>query len=214
MTNRIELTIISDVVCPWCLIGYKRLEKAIFEMGIQDKVEIEWEPFELNPQIPAEGQDLQEHIITKYGMGPDDCTRALASMATLGAELGFKFDFFDTMKMINTRDAHILLAYAKRSGKQTALKLRLFEAFFSDRKDISDQQVLTQALHDVGLNADEGLTRIMNTDVRKKLQARQAHWRNLGVMSVPTMIFNHSRVVNGAQSIGAYRQILTEFIEQ
>lgn len=109
MSDKIKLDIISDVVCPWCIIGYKRLGKAIFEMGMQDKVELEWQPFELNPDMPAEGEDLPAHITRKYGTTPDESARSLDNMTKLGAELGFKFDYFDGMKMVNTRDVHILL---------------------------------------------------------------------------------------------------------
>ncbi len=75
MSNKLKIDIVSDVVCPWCIIGYKRLEKAISEMGIQDQVEIEWQPFELNPQMPAEGENVTEHITRKYGTSPEDGKR-------------------------------------------------------------------------------------------------------------------------------------------
>ena len=151
MTDKIKIDIVSDVVCPWCTIGYKRLDKAITEMGIQDQVEIEWQPFELNPHMPKEGQNLQEHITEKYGSSLEDQKRSQEYMAEAGAELGFTFDYFDEMRMANTFEAHILLEYAKAFGKQTDLKMRLTTAFFSERKDVSDRAILKQALLDVGL---------------------------------------------------------------
>lgn len=213
MAEKIKVTVISDVVCPWCIIGYKRLEAAIAKLGMQDTVEIEWEPFELNADMPAEGEDLQVHMARKYGMAQRDCISSFATMELLGAKEGFKFDFFDGMKMVNTRDAHVLLKYAKESGLQTKLELRLFRAFFSEQKDVSDHQVLIQAVKDVGLDADEARRRLTDTEAHERVQAREAHWRNLGVMSVPTMIFNHSTSFNGAQTVDVYKQVLTELAE-
>ena len=214
MAEKINVTIISDVVCPWCIIGYKRLEAAIAELGIQDKVEIEWEPFELNEDMPVEGEDLHVHMARKYGMAQPDCISALATMKLLGAKVGFEFDFFDGIKMVNTRDAHVLLKYAKESGKQTELELCLFKAFFSEQKDVSDQQVLMQAVKDVGLDTEEALERLADADAREHVQEREAYWRSKGVMSVPTMIFNQFASFNGAQTVEEYKKVLTKLIEE
>ena len=132
MTATIKLDFISDVVCPWCVIGFKRLQQAINELGIQDQVEIEWQPFELNPDIPTEGESLPEHISRKYGSTAEEAKRNADQITKLGAEMGFKFDFFDGMRIVNTRDTHILLGYAKGHGKQTELKMRLFDKIIPD----------------------------------------------------------------------------------
>jgi predicted DsbA family dithiol-disulfide isomerase len=213
MVNKIKLDIISDVVCPWCIIGYKRLKQAVTEMGIQDKVELEWQPFELNPDMPADGEEISAHLSRKYGTTPDDNIHSLTNWTELGAELGFKFDYFDGMKIVNTQDVHILLEYAKEFGKQTELKTRLFEAYFSERKDVSDRQVLTQEIQSVGLNADEAMTRLDDA-ARKRVQTQETYWRNLGVASVPTVVFNNSRSLVGAQPVEVYKQVLTELINQ
>lgn len=214
MSDTIKIDIISDVMCPWCIIGYKRLEQAIAEMGIKDKVEIEWQPFELNPHMPEEGENIQEHIARKYGAPPAEHKRSQAHLTELGEELGFAFDYFDAMRIVNTRDAHVLLDYAKEHGKQTELKMRLFEAFFSERKDVSDRHVLTQELQRVGLDLDGALARLEEEEARKRVQTQEAYWRNLGVSSVPTVVFNHSSALNGAQPVDAYKQVLAELIEQ
>lgn len=214
MINKLKIDIVSDVVCPWCTIGYKRLEKAISELGIKDKVEIEWQPFELNPQMPAEGQNVQEHIAEKYGSSIEQQKESQQRMAEAGAELGFTFDYFDEMRMANTFEAHILLEYAKAYGKQTELKMRLTKAFFSDRKDVSKRDVLKQALLDVGLNAEDALARLENDDARYELRSKQEYWKNLGVNSVPTIVFNGKSAVTGAQPVDVFKQILTEVLEQ
>ncbi|SMG10556.1 DsbA family oxidoreductase [Arenibacter troitsensis] len=214
MTDKIKIDIVSDVVCPWCTIGYKRLDKAISEMGIQDQVEIEWQPFELNPHMPKEGQNLQEHITEKYGSSLEDQKRSQEYMAEAGAELGFTFDYFDEMRMANTFEAHILLEYAKAFGKQTDLKMRLTTAFFSERKDVSDRAILKQALLDVGLNAEEALANLDNDEARYELRSKEDYWKNLGVNSVPTIVFNRKSAVTGAQPVEVFKRILTEVMEQ
>ncbi len=212
MATKIKLDFISDVVCPWCIIGYKRLEKAISDLGIQDWIEIEWQPFELNPDMPAEGENVREHITRKYGSTPEEGKRLEENITELGAELGFRFDFFNEMKIVNTRVAHILLGYAKDYGKQTELKMRLFEAYFNERKDISDRQMLIQQLQHVGLSSDEALLRLENDEVREHVKTTEAYWHSLGVSSVPTMVFNRSSALNGAQPVEVYKQVLAELI--
>ena len=210
MTDKIKIDIVSDVVCPWCTIGYKRLEKAISELGIQDQIEIEWQPFELNPNMPAEGQNVQEHIAEKYGSTLEQQKESQQRMAEAGAELGFTFDYFDEMRMANTFEAHILLEYAKDFGKQTELKMQLTKAFFSDRKDVSKRDVLKQALLDVGLNAEEALAKLDDSEARNEVRTKQEYWKNLGVNSVPTIVFNRKSAVTGAQPVDVFKQILSE----
>lgn len=214
MKEKILIDIVSDVVCPWCTIGYKRLEKAISEMGIQDQVNIVWHPFELNPNIPAEGQNLTEHLTEKYRSTPEQQKESKQHMILVGQELGFIFDYFDDMRMVNTFDAHILLDYAKAFGKQTELKMRLTSAFFSERKDVSDRNVLKQALLEVGLNANEALSKLDDDDVRYNVRGTMAYWSNMGVNSVPTIVFNRQSAVTGAQPIDVFKQVLTDIIEK
>ncbi|WP_026839089.1 DsbA family protein [Gillisia sp. JM1] len=214
MSDKIKIDIVSDVVCPWCTIGYKRLEKAISEMGIQNKVEIEWHPFELNPNMPVEGENVQEHIANKYGASLEDQKRSQKNMTEVGAELGFKFDYFEEMRMVNTRDAHILLDYAKENGKQTDLKMRLVESFFSERKDVSTKEILKLALKEVGLNVDEGMARLESDDARSQVQSEEAYWKNLGVNSVPTIVFNQKSAVTGAQPVAVFKEVLTELLQE
>lgn len=213
MTDKLKIDIVSDVVCPWCTIGYKRLEKAISELGIEDQIEIEWQPFELNPNMPAEGQNVQEHIAEKYGTTLAQQKESQQRMVDAGAELGFTFDYFDNMRMANTFDAHVLLEYAKDFGKQTELKMRLTASFFSERKDVSKRAILKQALVDVGLNAEEALAKLDDDNARSAVSAKEDYWKSLGVNSVPTIVFNRKSAVTGAQPIDVFKQVLTELLE-
>jgi len=214
MKEKLKIDIVSDVVCPWCTIGYKRLEKAISELGMQDQIDIEWQPFELNPNMPAEGQNVIEHITEKYGSTLEQQKASQQHMIDAGDELGFKFDYFDEMRMVNTFDAHILLEYAKDFNKQTELKMQLTKAFFSDRKDVSKKEVLKEALLEVGLNADEALAKLDNDEARLEVRNKQNYWKNLGVNSVPTIVFNRKSAVTGAQPVDTFKQVLSELIAE
>ena len=212
MNNTVKIDIISDVVCPWCIIGYNHLKAAINELGIEDHIEIEWQPFELNPDIPAEGENLREHVARKYGSTVEESKNARIRIAGIGAEHGFEFNYFDDMKMVNTFDAHILLDYAKGFGKQSELKIRLFTAFFSEQKDISNREILKQELISVGLDAEEGMRWLDDVQRRSAIRNTEKQWQQMGVSSVPTVVFNRESGVSGAHTVEGYKQVLSELI--
>lgn len=214
MESIIKIDVVSDVVCPWCIIGYKRLEQAIQELGLEDKIELEWQPFELNPNMPAEGENLRQHLANKYGATPEDSVRARDNLTNLGKEVGFDFDYFDDMKMVNTRDAHVLLQWAEQFGKQTELKLALFAAFFGQRKDVSDRSTLATILTDIGLDANMGIATLDDVSNADSIEYQESQWHQLGVSSVPTVVFNMESAVTGAQPVEVYKQILSEYAEK
>ena len=211
--DKLKIDIVSDVVCPWCTIGYKRLNKAIEEMGLANDVEIEWHPFELNPNMPSEGQNIQEHLAEKYGATPEQQKESQAHMAEAGEELGFTFDYYDDMRIVNTLDAHVLLEYAKDFDKQTELKMRLTTAYFSERKDVSKRDVLLEALQEVGLDAEKGLQLLDEDEKRYEVKSKIAYWQNLGVNSVPTIVFDKKSAVTGAQPVHIFKKVLTEMMQ-
>ncbi|CAM1345558.1 DsbA family oxidoreductase [Tenacibaculum amylolyticum] len=213
MKDKLKIDIVSDVVCPWCTVGYKHLQKAIDDLNLEDQIEIEWQPFELNPQMGEDGQGLVEHITQKYGSTKEQQEVNRQRLIDAGKNVGFTFDYYDGMRVVNTFDAHVLLEYAREFGKQTALKMRLTTAFFSERKDVSKREVLEQALLDVGLNADEALARLSDDEARFAVKSNEQHWQNLGVRSVPTIVFNRQEAVTGAQPISVFKSILKQFTE-
>ena len=212
MKEKLKIDIISDVVCPWCTVGYKHLEKAIIELGIEDQVEIEWHPFELNPYMPEDGQDLTEHINEKYGSTEQQQEASRHRLIDAGAKVDFDFNFYEGMRIVNTFDAHVLLEYAKKFNKQTELKMRLTTAYFSEQKDVSKTTILKQVLLDVGLNAEEGITLLSNDEARFEVKTKKEYWRNMGVNSVPTIVFNRKEGVTGAQPIESFKKILQDFM--
>ena len=212
MADKIKIDIVSDVVCPWCTVGYKRLEKAITELGIQDKVEIEWQPFELNPMMPAGGQNLNEHMMEKYRMSPEQLKQTQQHMVNAANDVDFDFNFDDKSLMVNTFEAHILLEYAKGFGKQTELKMQLMKAYFSEGKDVSDKNILKQALVDVGLNAEEALSKINDEKAIEEVRTKQDYWKGMGISSVPTIVFNRKNAVTGAQPVNALKKFISEML--
>jgi predicted DsbA family dithiol-disulfide isomerase len=214
LTNKIKIDIISDVVCPWCIVGYKRLEQAMRELGVEDKFEIQWNPFELNPSMPTEGEDIIEHMGRKYSMSVQQAKDALEGSKKTFDEIGFPFDFYEGKRIVNTRDAHILLDYAKEQGKQTELKLALFKANFGERKDVSDRHELKQIVKSLGLDVDAAMARLDDPNAVKNVEEKEDYWHKKGVSSVPTMVFNGERAMNGAYPVETYKQVLTELLEK
>lgn len=214
MNEKIKLDIISDVVCPWCIIGYKHLTAAIKELDLQDKVEIEWQPFQLNPDMPPEGEELRAHVARKYGSSREDSDKARTNLTKLGADYGFEFNYFDGMKIVNTLDAHILLTYAHQVGKQTELKMRLFSAFFTEQKDISKTEILIKEAETVGISALQSQAALANDVIINNVKALESQWKQMGVSGVPTVVFNRTSALTGAQPQETFKQALIELIEQ
>lgn len=212
MSNKIQIDVVSDVVCPWCIIGYKNLQRAIDELEIADKIELQWQPFELNPNMPAEGQDLREHVAEKYGSSEEESKQSRLNIAQRGAEAGFTFNFFDKMKIVNTRDAHVLLEYAHEQGKQTEFKLRLFSAAFTDKKDVSNRVTLLEEIAQVGLDVEQAKQYLESETQREQIIEQEEYWQRLGISAVPAVVFNRRSALSGAQPVAAYKQALTELL--
>jgi predicted DsbA family dithiol-disulfide isomerase len=202
----VRIDIVSDVVCPWCIVGYKQLERAQAEAAVPAVVY--WHPFELNPDMPEEGQNLVEHIAAKYGTTPKASCRARAKLTALGAELGFAFDYADDMRMVNTFRAHQLLHWATSQGLQHQLKMALFSAYFSHRKDVSDPAILSETAASVGLDREQAAAVMSDARFAGQVRQHEAFWTSRGVQGVPAMIFDGQEALIGAQGVDAYRAML------
>ena len=202
----IRIDIISDVVCPWCIIGYRQLEKA--QALTETPAIVYWHPFELNPEMDEAGQDLFEHVAEKYGSTLEQSRKARERLTTLGAELGFAFDYADDMRMVNTFRAHQLLHWAARCGSQHQLKLALFEAYFTDRRDVSDPDVLTDVAARVGLDPVDAKAVLEDARFADQIRQHEAFWTSHGVQGVPTMVFDGRQALVGAQGAEAYADML------
>jgi len=212
MTKQIRIDFVSDAVCPWCAIGYSRLKQAISELDLQDQVYIDWQPFFLNPEMPLEGENIYDYGTRKYGRTKQEGDLNRANITQLGKEAGFTFNFTDESRVVNTRDAHTLLDFLIGSKEQTEFKERLFKAFFTEQKDISNRNVLEQMLRDTGVKVPDISKILDDQDTQNRIAIKASHWPNLGITVVPTLIFNNEIVVNGSRTVEAYQQILTELV--
>ncbi|WP_237055477.1 DsbA family oxidoreductase [Microbulbifer sediminum] len=210
----LQIEIVSDVVCPWCVIGYYRLLQALERFEYEVDPTISWLPFELNPQMPEEGQNLREHLAEKYGTTPQESIEARQRLTDLGADVGFTFNYSDDMRMYNTFNAHQLLHWAAEQGKQNALSMRLFEDFFGKRKNVGDTAVLVEAARDVGLDADrarELLEQQAYADTVRELEQLIA---GQGVQGVPLFVFNRQYAISGAQEVATFEQQLQQILDE
>ncbi|MEH6589631.1 MAG: DsbA family oxidoreductase [Halioglobus sp.] len=205
----VQVDIVSDVVCPWCIIGYKQFQQALAQLPGQFDVTVRWHPFELNPQMPSQGQDLHEHLVEKYGTTPAQSEAARARLSSLGSALGFTFDYFDGMRMVNTFRAHQLLHWAGEQGRQTELKLALFEAFFSRREDVGNDETLVAVAGRAGLSSDTAAAVLSDARYAEEVRAEQSVWLDREVHAVPTFVFNEQYMVPGAQDAETFVRILT-----
>jgi len=212
IANTIRVDIASDVVCPWCIIGYKQLERALDETGL--RAEIHWHPFELNPQMPDEGEDLQQHLAAKYGSTPEDSRKARARLTAMGAELGFTFDYANDMIMPNTFRAHQLLHWADTQGREHGLKMALFAAFFTNRENVNDPEVLADTAAGIGLDREEALAVLRDARFAEEVRRSEQSWTSKGIQGVPAMIFNQKYLVTGAQGTENYVSILRQLTQE
>lgn len=208
----IRIDIVSDVVCPWCIIGFKQLEQAVAESGIG--VVVHWHPFELNPHMAEEGENLQEHVAAKYGTTPEGSRKARARLTELGASLGFTFDYADDMRMVNTFRAHQLLHWAESLGQGHQMKMALFAAFFTERRDVNDPHVLADVAAGIGLDREDALAVLADGRFAEDVRTREQFWTGHGIQGVPAMIFDKHYLVSGAQGVENYRAFLAQVAEE
>jgi predicted DsbA family dithiol-disulfide isomerase len=206
----LRIDIVSDVVCPWCVIGYKQLQRALDTLDGVFDVDLHWQPFELNPRLPVEGQDLREHLTEKYGTSTQQSAAARTRLTELGEALDFRFDYFEGMRIYNTFLAHQLLHWAAQYGKQTELKLALFEAFFSHRQSVGDIASLVNIAGSAGLDAHLAREILLSGKYVEPVRQEQARWMDRDVHAVPMFYFNDGFGVPGAQEPETFVRVLNK----
>lgn len=204
----IRLDIFSDPVCPWCYIGKTLLDRAL-EAHPNHPFRIEWHPFQLNPDMPAEGRDRREYLETKFG-GKVRAVQVYSQVEEAAKNAGLDIDFAAIPRIPNTLDAHRMIHWAGIEGRQSAMVAALFRAYWRDGKDIGDHTVLTALGGDVGMDAD-ATARLLATDAdRDDLAARDMDARSKGVMAVPTFLIAQQYVLSGAQPVALWGQVIDE----
>lgn len=212
--KNLSIDVVSDVACPWCVIGYKNLEQALASLDGEIEADLAWHAFELRPDAPAEGENWREHIMAKYGMSFEQSEENRKRITEAGSQVGFTFNFTDDMRTQNTFNCHRLLHWAKDTEQQTALKLALFEAYFTDRTDVNDAEVLLQAVEKAGLDRDSAAAVLASDRYEQAVRNEEGHYQQMGVSSVPTFIVNGKYAITGGQPaevfVQALRQIASE----
>jgi predicted DsbA family dithiol-disulfide isomerase len=206
----VKIDFVSDVSCPWCVVGLKSLEMALARVGKDVPVDIHFQPFELNPQMGPEGQDIGEHISQKYGSSAADIARSQEALRARGESVGFQFDFQRRGRIYNTFDAHRLLHWAELEGKQRALKNALFAAYFTEGRDPSNHDVLVSVAGSVGLD-EARARRILDSDeFAAAVREREQFYTGLGIHAVPSVIINDRHLIQGGQPPEVFEQALRQ----
>ena len=211
-TQPIKLDIMSDPICPWCFIGKAHLDKAL-SAHPNHPFSIEWHPFQLNPDMPANGMGRREYLEGKFG-GKEAAVRAYAPVVESAKTAGIAIDFEGMKRTPNTINAHRLIHWAGIEGRQTAAVSALFKAYFTDARDIGDADVLIYIAKSVEMDANV-VKRLLDSDEDLKLiQDRDKHSRKMGINSVPTFIIANQHAVPGAQPPKLWAQIIADLAAQ
>ena len=212
MTTSIKIDFVSDVSCPWCVIGLKSLETALSQVADQVAADIHFQPFELNPQMRAQGEDAGEYLARKYGSNADQIASTQEMIRVRGAELGFEFR--KRGRIYNTFDARRLLHFAEGTGKQKDLKNALFAAYFTEGRNVSAHQVLEDVAAKVGLDANRVHQILASNEYADEVRAREQWYLSQGIHAVPAVILNDRFLIQGGQSVDAFERALRKVAEE
>jgi predicted DsbA family dithiol-disulfide isomerase len=222
MTQTLTIDIYSDVMCPWCLIGYGQLTKALAELDGEIAADIRWRPFELNPQMPAEGEEQEAHLQRKYRRSAEEGAGLRAQMKAIADGAGVSLSYegegeAPPAMMWNTRDCHKLLGFAlEEAGPQvqTALKLALFRAHFNERKPLGNREVLLDIAASVGLHRGAAKAALDDPELEARVLAEEAQAWDMNISGVPAMIVEGKFMIPGAQSPDVYVNALRRVAEK
>ena len=209
MTRPMKIDFVSDVSCPWCIIGLKGLEAALGRIEDLVDAEIRFQPFELNPQMPAEGQDLVEHVAQKYGSTAEQYFERREMIRQRAAEVGFAIAAGSAAGRVwNTFDAHRLLHWAGIEGRQRALKLALCEAYFGEGRNMGDHEVLKEAAAKAGLDPQAAGEVLSSGRFADEVRAAERFWQGQGIQAVPAIVIDDRYLISGGQSADAFETAL------
>jgi predicted DsbA family dithiol-disulfide isomerase len=208
MTQHLKIDFVSDVACPWCVIGLRGLEQALAKAADAVAADITFQPFELNPGMPAAGQNLREHIMEKYGSTAEQSAASRAMIRARGADVGFTFNMSEESRIYNTFDAHRLLHWAGTVGRQRELKQSLFKANFTDGANVSEYGVLVDAAIAAGLDGDQAREVLASGRHAEAVRVAERDWISRGIRSVPAIVVNGTWLISGGQPSAAFEQAL------
>jgi predicted DsbA family dithiol-disulfide isomerase len=211
---RVSIDLWSDVMCPWCVIGYRQLQQGLETLAGEVEAEIRWRPFELNPDLPPEGEDMAGHMLRKYGRAPD--AAASGQMIAMAQRAGYDMRYLGEApeperRLWNTFRAHILLRWALEEAgpeAQTRLKLALFDAYFQQRRNVSDRAMLLDIVEKMSLDRAGAEAALGDEALAREVRAEQAEARAMDINAVPAMIVNGRYLIPGAQDPQTYANML------
>ncbi|AXK72819.1 DsbA family oxidoreductase [Lysobacter sp. TY2-98] len=206
----VRIDFVSDVVCPWCAIGLASLEQAIARVGDDVAVELHVQPFELNPDMPPEGEPIDEHLGRKYGLSPVQLQQNRERLRERGADVGVDFAMGARTRTYNTFDAHRLLHWAAEMDKQVPLKHALLRAYFTDGENVSDHATLVRLAAQVGLPADRAAAILASNAYADEVRADEQMFLRAGISSVPAIILDREYLISGGQPVEVFEQALRQ----
>jgi len=219
--KKLEIDIVSDVVCPWCALGYAHLVQALDALE-QDEIQadIHWRAFELNPHMGADGQEINEHLMEKYGSTAEQLSENKQRLVDLGKAAAVDFNFDERSRIYNTFDCHKLLHWAadlqheagEEQGLQTSLKQALFSAYFKDGRDISDRNILLNVVENLGLDVEQAKVVLESEEMKAAVRQEQKQFQSMGISAVPAFIINKQYLISGGQPVDVFKQALTEIL--
>ncbi len=217
MTKQLKIDFVSDVSCPWCAVGLASLDQALAKVEGDIAVDMHFQPFELNPKMVPEGQDITEHITEKYGISAEQANANRENIRQRGAQVGFKFSGPDEpgggrSRIYNTFDAHRLLHWAETvsSDRQKALKQALFKAYFTDGQSPGSHEVLARVAGEVGLDVARAKEILASDEYALDVRKREQFYQQLGIHSVPAVIINDRHLISGGQPAEVFEQALRQ----
>ena len=205
-----KIDFVSDVSCPWCAIGLRNLETALERIGPDLKVDLHFQPFELNPNMGPEGQDIAEHLGEKYGLSPEQLAQNSENIRARGESVGFTFSMGARRRIYNTFDAHRLLHWAEGEGRQHELKQALFKAYFTDGQDPSDTALLVRVAGEVGLDAARAQQVLDSGEFADEVRQQERFYQQQGIHAVPAVIIDDRHLIQGGQPAEVFEQALRQ----
>ena len=219
--THLKIDFVSDVSCPWCVIGLTALENALTNAGDAVTADIHFQPFEINPDMPPGGQDMAENLTRKYGSTPEQQAQSREAIRQRGAALGFEFRPEGRGRIYNTFDAHRLLYWAgledagtPSSGKQRALKKALLSAYFTHGQSPADHDVLVQLAGSVGLDEARARAILGGDEFGLEVREREQFYQRAGISGVPAVIINDQHLISGGQPVEVFEQALRQIAGQ
>lgn len=210
----LQIDLVSDIACPWCAIGYARLELAMEKLSPELAFSVRWHAFELNPEHAGEGEPILPALAKKYGRSEAEMRATQDQMIAIATELGLNFEKMQERYTCNTFDAHRLVKWAAGHSRQTELNKALFEAYFGKAEDVSAHEVLIRCVDAVGLDVSEAGEVLASDQYAQAVREDEAAYHQAGVTAVPAFVVNNRYLISGAQEpetlINAFREIASE----